>query len=178
MAQPRFPYMKVRHFEVVRYVSMKTRISRRFMILPLALSLLLSACSGQPASPTPVPTSAIPAAEPRASDLKDYIASDPSLVKNTGRPQFVEFFAFWCTTCQAMRPLIHKLQDEYGERVDFIYLDIDADNTKALRQELQFTGLRPTIVFLSGEGTEMGRMIGMHSEDELSSQIDSLLTSG
>ena len=157
---------------------MNTRLSRRLLIFPLALGIFLTACSGQSAPPAPTPTTTVSETPSNAADLKDYVASDPSLVKNTGCPQVIEFFAFWCTTCQAMRPTIHKLQDEYGERVDFIYLDIDADNTKTLRKELEFTGLRPTIVFLSGEGTEIGRMVGMHSEEELASQIDDLLSSG
>jgi thiol-disulfide isomerase/thioredoxin len=157
---------------------MKIRLSRPTAILGLLLSIVLAACGGQAPAPTTVPVSNSGDAAPQAVNLKDYVASDPALVKDTGRPQMVEFFAFWCTTCQAMRPIVHKLQDKYGERVDFIYLDIDAENTKQLRSDLQFTGLRPTIVFLSGEGTEVGRMVGMHTEEELTTALDNLLTSG
>jgi thiol-disulfide isomerase/thioredoxin len=105
-------------------------------------------------------------------------ASDPALVRNTGRPQVVEFFAFWCDVCHAMHPTMVTLQQQYQQQVDFIYLDIDADNTKALRQSMGFTGLRPTIVFIAADGTEMGRLVGMHNLKELTDQISTILAVG
>jgi thiol-disulfide isomerase/thioredoxin len=161
-----------------------------FIVVILGIvSLALAACASAPAA-TAVPT-ARPGSEAdgvsgstskpvgsRAVDLKDFVASDPSLVGATGRPQVVEFFAFWCTTCQAMRPLIHAAQDEYGEMVDFIYLDIDAENTKEWQKKLTFTGLRPTIVFLDAEGKEHARLVGVHTKEELYTKIDDLVAVG
>src|SRR4051812_26223460 len=118
---------------------------RRTVIILAVVGMFLAAC-GNAAVPTPVPTSAPKAVNvaPKAAALTDYVASNPALVRSTGRPQVVEFFAFWCTVCQGMRPTMHTLQDEYGQSVDFIYLDIDAENTKDLQRTLTFTGLRPT----------------------------------
>src|SRR5687767_1669866 len=109
---------------------------RRLVIICLTLGLFLIACSSPQPTAVPVSQNNVSSGSgdtsSSASSLTDYIASDPAIVRNTGRPQVIEFFAFWCTTCQAMRPILHELQDRYTERVDFVYLDIDADNTKAL----------------------------------------------
>ncbi len=163
---------------------------RRSLFTFAILSLLIAACASAAPSPTPGPVARVmlapttppttqePTAEPVYAKLKDYVASDPSLVGTTGRPQFVEFFAFWCPTCQAMRPTVHELQDIYGSMVDFVYLDIDAPNTKALQQKLTFTGLRPTIIFLDANGQEKSRLVGEHTKEELADHIDDLIAVG
>lgn len=149
-------------------------MKRRLLVLFVLGATLLTACGGQ-ASPTDVPT---PLNMPKAALLTNYVASDPALVRGTGRPQMIEFFAFWCDICQGMRPMIHQLQDQYGSQVDFVYLDIDADNTKQLQHDFGFNGLRPTIIFLSADGNEEGRLVGQHTKDEIAQQLDGLLTVG
>ncbi len=160
---------------------------RRLWPILVLVMLILSACSSPTApsgpanipgpQPTSTPTDIVPTAT-LAALLKDYVASDPSLVGTTGRPQFVQFFAFWCTVCQGMRPTIHELQDKYGTMVDFVYLDIDAPNTKALQQKLAFTGLRPTIIFLDSDGKEVSRLVGEQTQDTLEQRIQDLLATG
>src|SRR5258707_8990505 len=151
---------------------------RRTVFLLAIVGLFVAACAS--ASPAPAPTTAPKAVNvvPQAAALKDYVASNPALVRNTGRPQVIEFFAFWCTVCQGMRPTMHALQDEFGQSVDFIYLDIDAENTKDLQRTLTFTGLRPTIIFLKSDGTETGRMFGDNPKENIAAQIDALTTVG
>jgi thiol-disulfide isomerase/thioredoxin len=166
---------------------------RRSLLTVIILGLLLAACAG--ASPTTAPTTAIPNPNPPSANsvavnveptivgtlavnLTDYIASDPSLVGTTGKPQVVQFFAFWCTVCQGMRPRIHQLQDEYAGAVDFVYLDIDAQNTKDLQKKLTFTGLRPTIVFLDADGNEKSRLVGEQTKEEIQKRIESLVAVG
>jgi thiol-disulfide isomerase/thioredoxin len=160
---------------------------RRSLLITLILGLLAASCASSTISspgtavPQPPPPTDVLTPTPDATkvaDLPDYVASDPALVGTTGRPQFVQFFAFWCTTCQAMRPMIHSLQDEYGLVVDFVYLDIDAANTKTLQQKLTFTGLRPTIIFLDASGQEKTRLVGEHTKEEFLKELDNLLAVG
>ncbi len=157
---------------------------RRPPFIFILFSLLIAACATPP-TPTalPVPTQGVPEptatpSETKVADLKDYVASDPSLVGTTGRAQVIEFFAFWCTECQQMRPIVHSLQDEYGFMVDFIYLDIDAANTKALQKQLTYNGQRPTIIFVNAKGQEQGRLVGIHTREELSDKLDELVAVG
>jgi thiol-disulfide isomerase/thioredoxin len=166
---------------------------RRSLFIVVILGLLLAACAGTSTSnapttaipnPNPPQSTAVPAdieptfAGTRAASLTDYIASDPSLVGTTGKPQMVQFFAFWCTVCQGMRPMIHQLQDEYAGAVDFVYLDIDAPNTKDLQKKLTFTGLRPTLIFLDADGNEKSRLVGEQTKEEIQKRIESLVAVG
>ncbi len=170
----------------------------RRLIAFVLLALVVAACAQAPqptpaptvvaqgSNPTPVPTRApLPTDVPltptpglKASQITTFIVSDPALVANTGRPQVVEFFAQWCEQCQQMRPIMHALQDQYAAMVDFVYLDIDADNTKELQRKMAFNGLRPTIVFLDANGKEKGRLIGVTPKEKVESQIEELLTVG
>ncbi len=157
----------------------------RLWSLFVLVALIVTACSpAAPAGPADQPVvqpTSTPDTSPTATKavlLKDYVASDPSLVGTTGRPQFVEFFAFWCTVCQGMRPSIHQLEDKYGSVVDFIYLDIDAANTKALQKKLAFTGLRPTIIFMDSTGKEISRLVGEQTQETLEQHIQDLLATG
>src|SRR5882724_8752915 len=110
----------------------------RSVLLILLVAVVLSACAAPAPTPTPGPTATtvvtsanVPASADQDSAPvvpQDMYASDPALVRNTGRPQIVEFFAFWCDVCHAMHPTMVTLQQQYQQQVDFIYLDIDADN--------------------------------------------------
>src|SRR5690349_20989763 len=110
------------------------------LITVLLVGLMLAACSGNTVpTPTAAPTSeddfiegeTITMTPPpgKVAENKDFAPSNPALVAKTGRPQVVMFFASWCTECHTMAPMIFKAQDDFGNFVDFIYLDIDADNT-------------------------------------------------
>ena len=74
-----------------------------------------------------------------------------------------------------MRPIVHGLQQEYLGKIDFIYLDIDDPKNQDMMHQLTFTGLRPTIVFLSPSGQEKSRLVGQQTEDVLRAQIENLL---
>jgi thiol-disulfide isomerase/thioredoxin len=156
-------------------------MSRLFpMLILVTLTLVVSACGG-PATPHSEPLQALPTDEPTgtiAVKLADYVASDPALVGASGRPQVIVFFTFSSATCQAMRPIIHALQDEYGFMVDFIYLDMNAQNTKALQKQFAVTGAQPTIVFMDVTGQESARLVGQHTRDEVENLVQSLVAVG
>lgn len=76
-----------------------------------------------------------------------------------GKPTLMEFYANWCTSCQAMAPDIATLEQEYGDRVNFVMLNVD--NTKWLPEVLSYRvdGI-PHFVFLGQDGQAVAQTIG------------------
>ena len=86
-------------------------------------------------------------------------ASDPSTVSlQTGKPQYIDFFAFWCTYCQQMAPVSHGLENKYGDVMNFVYLDIDDPNTQSLRETFSYSSRwRPYIILMDSSGQVYGQ---------------------
>jgi len=148
---------------------------RRLLLFSVIAGLLLGGCGGQ-ATPAPTALNAPPGAT--AVLRTNYVASDPSLVRSTGRAQVVVFYIASCDQCQVLRPTIHQLEDQYSKSVDFVYIDISQDNSKQLQKDFTTTGVWPTLVFLSADGVEEGRLVGAHTKQEIQPQIDALLMVG
>ncbi|WP_069790594.1 thioredoxin family protein [Cyanobacterium sp. IPPAS B-1200] len=78
---------------------------------------------------------------------------------NNGKPTLMEFYANWCTSCQAMAGDMATLKQEYGNDVNFVMLNVD--NTKWLPEVLnyQVDGI-PHFVFLNEGGSAIASAIG------------------
>ncbi len=148
---------------------------RRLLLISIFVGLLLAGCGGQ-ATPAPTALNAPPGAT--AQLRTNYVASDPTLVRDTGRPQVVVFYAASSDQSQALRPIIHQLEDQYSKSVDFVYLDVTQDSTKQLQKDFSTTGVWPTVVFLSADGVEEDRLVGVHTTQEVAPKIDALLMVG
>ena len=74
-----------------------------------------------------------------------------------GRPIVADFTADWCAPCRALAPELDKLEADYGDAVDFVKIDVDAN--PGLTAELGVMGV-PTVVHFSAEGEEVARSTG------------------
>ena len=144
----------------------------------VAVSLIAAGCAAvapaaSAAQPTADPGQAI--ALPTAPAPADsYRADSAALVGATGRPQLIEFFAYWCTTCLAMRPTVHSLEATYWGKVEFVYLDIDNPDNSAMMQRYAFTA-QPLFVLVAPDGTEIQRWFGYTQADEFTTAFDNYL---
>lgn len=91
-----------------------------------------------------------------------------------GKPTFLEFYANWCTTCQAMAPDLVNLKEEYSERVNFVMLNVD--NNKWLPEMLRYRvdGI-PHFVYLDEAGETISTAIGEQPRLIMAENLDALL---
>ncbi len=73
-----------------------------------------------------------------------------------------------------MRPIVHGLEAEYGNCIDFVYLDIDdSANADAMRQ-FKFQA-QPLFILLDGEGKELWRRFGRTSREAMEAELKGVL---
>ena len=107
------------------------------------------------------------------NQAKNSVALDTAL--NNGKPTLVEFYADWCTSCQAMSKDLGQLKQEYGQNLNFVMLNVD--NTKWLPEMLQYRvdGI-PHFVFIDAQGTEIAQTIGEQPLPVMAANLDALIS--
>ena len=96
--------------------------------------------------------------------------NDFNEIIGSSKPTLVDFFATWCGPCKAIAPVFDVLKGEYGEKINFVSVDVDADNETARRYGIE---AMPTFVILDSEGEEIRRIVGADAE-ALSAAVDNL----
>lgn len=90
-----------------------------------------------------------------------------------GKPTLLEFYANWCTSCQAMAPDLNELKQQHGDRVNFVMLNVD--NSKWLPEILNYRvdGI-PHFVFLDASGNAIAQAIGEHPKSVMDANLVAL----
>ncbi|MGB3202177.1 MAG: thioredoxin family protein [Nodosilinea sp.] len=91
-----------------------------------------------------------------------------------GKPTLMEFYANWCTSCQAMAGDMAELRQSYGDRVNFVMLNID--NNKWLPEMLTYRveGI-PHFVYLDPTGDPISTAVGEQPRQILSDNLEALI---
>ena len=92
-----------------------------------------------------------------------------------GKPTLVEFYADWCTTCQAFAPTLQRLHEQWGDQVNFVMLDIDDPQWRSQIQQFQATGV-PHLTLLDTDHTPVETWIGNVPPSILLNETESLLS--
>lgn len=93
---------------------------------------------------------------------------------SNGKPSLMEFYADWCTSCQAMAPDMARLKQEYGDAVNFVMLNVD--NSKWLPEILQYRvdGI-PHFVYFSQTGDAIAQSIGEQPRTIMATNLEALV---
>jgi thiol-disulfide isomerase/thioredoxin len=91
-----------------------------------------------------------------------------------GKPSLMEFYANWCTSCQAMAPDLKEIKEEYGQQLNFVMLNVD--NNKWLPELVKYRvdGI-PHFVFLDSAGTAIAQTIGELPRPILEANLQALI---
>jgi len=79
--------------------------------------------------------------------------------QESGKPVMVDVFATWCAPCKLLDETVFSRADVAEASTGFVPIKVDGDKHPETRDRLGVTGY-PTIVFLRGDGTDLGRSIG------------------
>lgn len=90
------------------------------------------------------------------------------------KPTLIEFYADWCTTCQALSPTLNMLHEQWGDRINFVMLDIDDPRWANQVKQFQVNGV-PTITLLSDNHTVTDTLIGNTPKTVLDQELSELL---
>ena len=71
-----------------------------------------------------------------------------SIIKGD-KPVLVDFFATWCGPCKMMPPILEKVQQQMGEQVRIIKIDVDRN--QQLATELNVSSVPTLAIFKNGE---------------------------
>lgn len=106
------------------------------------------------------------------SQVKQATPLDVALANN--KPTLTEFYADWCTSCQAMAGDLGAIKQQYGDRINFVMLNVD--NTKWLPEMIRYRvdGI-PHFVFMDSQGEAIAESIGEQPKNILEADLEALI---
>ena len=81
----------------------------------------------------------------------------------------IQFSAAWCGPCKALKPIMDKLSDDYKDKANFYYADIEAGGIN-LGSSAGIRGVPTVIVYK--KGVEVDRKVGGVSESHMKEFLD------
>ncbi len=103
-----------------------------------------------------------------------YPPQDLAVVSSTGRPQLLNSYADWCTTCQHNLPIVQAIAEQFAGQVDLVSLNIDVAATQDLRDRFNITD-RSQYILVDAAGNTIERWYGFLDQTQVTTAITEYL---
>src|SRR5262245_16283481 len=87
---------------------------------------------------------------------------EQEVLKNE-RPVLIDFWAEWCAPCKRLAPKLKELADEYGDKLRFVKIDVDANPRTASQMQVR---AMPTLLVVKN-GAVVGQLVGDNPKDKI-----------
>ena len=81
----------------------------------------------------------------------------------------IQYSAIWCSPCQLLKPIMSKLSDQYKDKANFYYADVE-DGALNHGASMGVRGVPSTIIFK--KGVEVDRLVGNPGEAKVKEFLD------
>ena len=83
-------------------------------------------------------------------------------------PVLVDFWAEWCGPCKMIGPILEQLDNEIGDKIKIVKVDVDNNNQTAMKFAIRSI---PTLIIVK-EGAVIAQHIGAASKAQLENFIN------
>lgn len=90
----------------------------------------------------------------------------------TGPLTVVDFWAPWCGPCKMMAPVLEKLEQRFGDRINFVKMNVDGNQEIAQRYKVMSI---PSLV-LFRDGVAKEKVTGVYPEAKLAHYLERKLS--
>ncbi|MBD2742882.1 thioredoxin family protein [Coleofasciculus sp. FACHB-1120] len=95
---------------------------------------------------------------------------------SNGKPTLMEFYANWCTSCQAMAKDLGELKEQYADSMNFVMLNVDNNKWLPEMTRYRVDGI-PHFVYFGNNGDAIAQTIGEVPRPVMQANIDALVAS-
>ena len=89
------------------------------------------------------------------------------IISTSTVPVIVDFWAPWCGPCRMVAPVLQKLAEDHGDKVNVVKVNVDENQELAARFEIRSI---PTVMMFEG-GEQKALLIGARSQRDYETEF-------
>ena len=102
------------------------------------------------------------------------ISMDPEIAFTNKKPTFLEYYAEWCEVCKEMAPKIDEIKQQYGDDINFVFLNVDNPKWGKYIQEFNVNGI-PQLDLFDSDANLVLTLVGVQQENLIKESLTDLV---